>query len=34
VAHLSQGGQANQFEDAFAKLKAELGDRADAGGFR
>lgn len=34
VAHLSQGGQANPFEDAFEKLKAELGGRVEAGGFR
>lgn len=34
VEHLSQGEPANRFEDAFDKLKAELGDRANAGGFR
>ncbi|WP_290645860.1 OmpA family protein [Aquabacterium sp.] len=34
VAHLSQGEPANRFEDAFDKLKAELGDRVNAGGFR
>ena len=34
VAHLSQGEAANRFEDAFEKLKAELGDRVNAGGFR
>lgn len=34
VAHLSQGEPANRFEDAFEKLKAELGERVNAGGFR
>jgi outer membrane protein OmpA-like peptidoglycan-associated protein len=34
VAHLSQGEPANRFEDAFEKLKLELGDRVNAGGFR
>ncbi|MDO9235152.1 MAG: OmpA family protein [Aquabacterium sp.] len=34
VAHLSQGEPSNQFEDAFEKLKAELGERVNTGGFR
>lgn len=34
VAHLSQGEPANRFEDAFDKLKSELGTRVNAGGFR
>lgn len=34
VAHLTEGEPANRFEDAFARLKAELGDRIEAQGFR
>lgn len=32
LAHLSAGGPANRFEDAFDKLKAELGERINVGG--
>lgn len=34
VAHLTEGEPANRFEDAFVRLKAELGDRIEAQGFR
>lgn len=34
VAHLSEGQPANRFEDAFQKLKAELGGQIDTKGFR
>jgi outer membrane protein OmpA-like peptidoglycan-associated protein len=34
VAHLSEGEPANRFEDAFQKLKGELGDKINEGGFR
>lgn len=34
VAHLTEGEPANRFEDAFARLKAELGERIEAQGFR
>jgi len=33
VAHLSEGQEGNRFEDAFEKLKAELGDRLQTKGF-
>lgn len=34
VARLTEGEPANRFEDAFARLKAELGERVEAQGFR